>query len=106
MEMASASEVAAVFGSGFADDLLESASDGWSGPVASSFGLHLVRIEARTPTRDPDLDEVRQQVAREHESVERTKANRQFLETLREQYEIEIRLPEAEPAAQPSARAE
>jgi parvulin-like peptidyl-prolyl isomerase len=106
MEMASASEVAAVFGSGFAEDLLGLSGDGWSGPVASSFGPHLVRIDARKPTRDPELDEVRQQVVHEYGTIERTKSNQQLLEKLREQYEIEIQASVTDTTARPSAQSE
>jgi hypothetical protein len=104
MEMVSASQVAGVFGSGFAEDMLGLSGDDWIGPVASTFGLHLVRFGARTPARDPELSEVREQVVRDYEMLARTKANQQFLEKLREQYEIEIRRPEVDPTPQPSAQ--
>ena len=104
MEMVSAIQVAGAFGSGFAEDMLGLSGNDWVGPVASTFGLHLVRIGARTPARDPELSEVREQVVREYEMLARTKANQQFLEKLREQYEIEIRQPEVDPTPQPSAQ--
>jgi hypothetical protein len=47
---------------------------------------------------------VREQVVREYEMLARTKANQQFLEKLREQYEIEIRHPEVNPTTPPSAQ--
>ena len=106
MESASANEVAGVFGSEFAKDVLALSGDGWSDPVASSFGLHLVRVNARTPARDPELGEVRAQVMREWETIERENANQESLERLREQYEIEIRLPGANSNAQPRRQVE
>ncbi|MBX3024018.1 peptidyl-prolyl cis-trans isomerase [bacterium] len=35
----------------------------WSEPIASPYGLHLLRVEARTPARLPPLDEIRAAVA-------------------------------------------
>jgi len=104
MEMASESAIAAAFGSEFAGDVLASADNGWTGPLASSFGLHLIRVDARTPARVPELGEIRRQVEREYETVQRSDADQQFLQMLRAQYEIEVRLPEAAPTLQSSTQ--
>ncbi|MFB3077437.1 MAG: peptidylprolyl isomerase, partial [Lysobacterales bacterium] len=37
----------------------------WSGPVTSSFGVHLVRIIDRSPGRAPALSEIRDVVRRD-----------------------------------------
>ena len=93
MRAASPRDVAAAFGTGFAEDLFALTGDAWQGPVASSFGLHLVRIEARTPGRPPPLAEIRDQVEREFAAERREQTNQHFLETLRGRYEVEIASP-------------
>ena len=57
---ASERDITSIFGAGFASDVLALAGDDWSGPVASAYGLHLVRIDERDPPRLPQLAEVRQ----------------------------------------------
>ncbi|MEE8558095.1 MAG: peptidylprolyl isomerase [Myxococcota bacterium] len=94
MQGASEPDVAAAFGPRFARDLFTLSGEGWLGPVASSFGLHLVRIEGRKPGRLPPLPEIREQVERELVAERRDQANRRFLETLRARYQVEIRMPE------------
>ncbi len=48
--------VARDFGAGFARQLETAPLGQWSGPIASSFGTHLVRVTARTPAALPELD--------------------------------------------------
>ena len=48
-----------MFGTGFANALIDLPMGRWQGPVASGFGWHLVLISDRTDARDPALDEVR-----------------------------------------------
>jgi len=95
MEGASERDVAAVFGDGFATDVLALEGDGWTGPLASSFGLHLVRIDERSPARMPEFAEIRQHVAREYGAAKNEEANRRFVQGLRDRYHIEIRMPDS-----------
>ena len=88
---ACAERTSSIFGAGFATDVIALTDAGWTGPVASSFGLHLVRVDTRIPGRMPELDEVRPLVERAYATVQRTEASQLFLERLREQYQIEIR---------------
>ena len=56
-------ELVAQFGSAFTDALLQQPLGTWVGPLASAYGMHLVRVSAVTPGTLPDLAEVRQAVA-------------------------------------------
>jgi hypothetical protein len=47
------------FGKGFADRVFALEPGAWQGPIASPFGLHLVRVEEKHDERLPELDEVR-----------------------------------------------
>ena len=100
MLKASERDVAAVFGDGFAGDVLAMTGGDWNGPVASSYGLHLVRIEERFPAWMPELGEIRRQVEREHETARRAESKQRFLQELRKRYEVEIRMPSVDSAPQ------
>lgn len=99
MQSASEPEIGAVFGDDFAADLVLLEGGGWLGPIASSFGLHLVRVDDRVPARMAELEEVRREVLRELESARRAVQNDRFLEQLRAQYEVEVRMPRDERTA-------
>lgn len=51
-----------IFGADFAGAVWDAPVGVWVGPVASSYGLHLVRIVERTPGRVPTLAAVRSRV--------------------------------------------
>jgi peptidyl-prolyl cis-trans isomerase C len=97
-----ASEITNLFGADFVRSLAAVTPENWSGPVASSFGLHLVRVTQREPSRDARLDEVRAAVHRDWEEQRRSDAQQAALQRLREQYRVEIdRLPAERMAARP-----
>jgi len=106
MRHTDAREVAATFGAGFARDLFALSGEGWQGPVASSFGLHLVRIETSQPERLPPLAEIREHVERELLAERREQAKLRFLEVVRARYAVEIQMPDtvATPSPKPSDR--
>lgn len=90
---ASEREVAAAFGADFAADLFASTGDAWIGPIASSYGLHLVRVEERIPARRPALEQIRRAVEIEYEAAQRAEARQRFLQELRGRYEVETHMP-------------
>ncbi len=83
-----------MFGQEFALHLAEVEPGGWTGPLGSSYGLHLVRIRERLPARMPELSEVRKAVERDWEFMRRQELDDQFFRTLKERYAIEVQLPE------------
>ena len=54
--------VTRVLGGAFADALFALDGQGWQGPIGSSFGLHVVRIDDRTDARMPEFESVRERV--------------------------------------------
>jgi hypothetical protein len=97
-------EVANSFGQDFADALMKIAPGQWSGPVESSFGLHLVLVRERTDGAAADLATVRPLVEREV-LAERRKAEMQALyERLLAKYSVSIESPKLPPAAATEAR--
>ena len=98
----SRSEVARLFGGGFAARVFELAPGRWEGPVESAYGLHLVLVRARREGRDPALAEVRDAVAREWLADRRQQAREDLYRELRSRYQVEIAAPRspASPAAE------
>jgi len=59
----SQNRVVARFGKPFAEQVFDLQPGAWSGPIASPYGLHLVWVDEKSPTRMPQLAAVRQQLA-------------------------------------------
>jgi len=92
-------EVARTFGQDFADALMKLPPGQWSGPVESSFGLHLVFVRESTKGAAAELATVRPLVEREL-MAERRKAELQALyERLLAKYSVSIDMPKSPPAA-------
>ena len=83
-------DVIAAFGREFAEKLAALPTGEWSGPVESSYGLHLVRVEARLEPRAVKFDEVRETVLRDFHDDRRRIANDEVFEKLRERYQITV----------------
>ena len=90
LDRASADEVARTFGRRFADALASLPDGRWSGPVASGFGVHLVRIQTRIPGRVPQLAEVRAAVERDLLNARSREASEAFYQELRKRYTIRM----------------
>jgi parvulin-like peptidyl-prolyl cis-trans isomerase-like protein len=90
VDNASRDDVARDFGTAFATTLTTLPLSAWSGPVASGFGTHLVRVTARTPAVLPPLNEVRPLVAREWENARRTASRDENYQKLRRNYDVVI----------------
>ncbi len=78
------------FGKPFAEAVMRLEPGAWSGPLASPYGLHLVRVEERLPARLPAIDEVRAALTR---AVLRERAEQSFargLARLRQLYTVRI----------------
>jgi hypothetical protein len=82
--------IARDFGEKFAEQLATAPVGQWSGPVASGFGAHLVRVNAIQAAQLPALVDVREVVAREWENERRKQAHAAALARLRDQYQVEI----------------
>lgn len=91
MARATEREIAARFGAEFGRQVLAAASDGWQGPIPSSYGLHFVRITGREPERLPTLDELRRRLTTDYVHDRKEAAARRRLKELREDYRIELR---------------
>jgi len=78
------------FGGVFAEAMFAAPIAQWSGPVASSYGLHLVRIGAHEAGRAPDLAAVRARVREDFLSERREGAVRAEIQRLRGRYHVDM----------------
>lgn len=93
-----ADALARVFGAGFARDVAALPIGAWSGPVASAYGVHLVRVAERLPGGVPPLDAVRGRVVHALLAERRDTRARERLAALRARYAVRL-----EPAARPES---
>ncbi|MCB1490045.1 MAG: peptidyl-prolyl cis-trans isomerase [Bauldia sp.] len=99
MPLSSEPRIAATFGEDFAKALVAAPVGAWTGPVASSFGLHVVRVDEREAPRDPAFSEVADFVRRDWEDQRRREIAEQRYDLLREKYTVvvEDEAPETSP---------
>jgi hypothetical protein len=83
-------EIAGVFGPAFARAVAVLPLDEWSAPIASSFGLHLVRVRERSGGRRATVAEARRELARDWEEAQRAVVARTALGRLRERFDVVI----------------
>jgi hypothetical protein len=88
MPLSSRTEVARLFGNGYADEVLKLTPGQWSGPVQSAFGLHLVFASARVEGRLPSLAQIRPLVEREVLSERQTRELDAMYDQLLKRYQI------------------
>jgi parvulin-like peptidyl-prolyl isomerase len=89
----SARELADLFGSDFSKGMAgldPDSPDSWQGPIRSVYGWHLIRLDERTPSRKPTLDEVSDAVLRDFLQQRRQQANEAFYQQLRSRYDIQL----------------
>lgn len=92
-----ASEVAREFGEDFAKTLATLAVGSWEGPIASGYGVHLVRISRRDDGDVPSLAQSREAVEREWSNAQRAAASEAFYRGLLTHYSVKIEPPRTMP---------
>ncbi len=83
-------EITRIFGDSFAQQMVLLEPGGWSGPIYSAYGGHLVRVSAKQQARFPELTEIRNQVERDYMAERRQELKDITYRKLREGYEIVI----------------
>lgn len=87
---APADELAMQFGDNFAAALAGLPAGRWAGPVASGFGLHLVRIDRREAPPRPRLADVRQRLENDWRRAAIARAEADDLKALMARYDVVI----------------
>jgi parvulin-like peptidyl-prolyl isomerase len=83
-------QVKELFGESFAEKLFQLDSSGWAGPIRSGYGVHLVRILQKSPSRVPELDEVYSQVLSDYRNHSLQASSEAFYAQLRKRYQVDI----------------
>jgi hypothetical protein len=99
-EKLSAGETARLFGENFAKQLATVETGRWAGPLESSYGLHLVRVEGYIPGTLLPLAKVREPVLRDLLNERRTQQLDAQYARLRARYTVVVELPEATKVAE------
>ncbi|MDP2827228.1 MAG: peptidylprolyl isomerase [Sulfuricellaceae bacterium] len=82
--------VASVFGPELAGKVFSLAPGQWHGPLASSYGFHLVRVDAQQAAQARPFEQVRAQVLDEWYRVQQDKASQQFFAGLLKKYDVVV----------------
>jgi hypothetical protein len=90
MTNATPADVDGTFGAEFAEAVMKVPAGQWSGPIASGYGLHLVRVEKIEPGSLPALATIRPAVEREWQAHQRKQAKEALFEQLRSKYDVKI----------------
>ena len=90
----SATEITAQFGPEFTVRLETLPLGRWDGPVASGYGLHLVRVTTRVPGRTPQLEEVHDAVLAEWSAAKRQEMKDAQIRELLARYSVTIEAPD------------
>lgn len=82
--------LASMFGDAFSNQTFTLPIKSWQGPITSSYGSHLVYINARTEEQLPPLIEIRERVTKQWRSEKQKNANELFYQSLHQHYKIVI----------------
>jgi len=88
--LATPSHIGRSFGEAFAEDVTRVTPGGWTGPVYSRLGVHLVKVTERVEGYLPALAEVRAEVEREYLAQRRQESKDMAYQQLRQGYEVVI----------------
>jgi PPIC-type PPIASE domain len=82
--------VTGVFGRGFFESVVALEPKAWTGPVISTYGVHVVRVLENRPAQAPKLAEVRGLVLRDWRTAKRGEIQDRDYATRRARYVVEI----------------
>ncbi len=83
-------ELTRSFGPRFAHDVMRVEPGSWSGPMASSYGLHLVWVYERTPRKPRSFESVRGEVRQALQAAREQEALDAMLTKLRRRYDVQV----------------
>lgn len=84
----SEAELAQLFSSSFAAEAFRLPAGGWSGPIASAHGLHLLQITGQKEGGLPSLDSLRERLLLDHAEEVRPAQRKKAMDALSRRYQI------------------
>jgi hypothetical protein len=82
--------VAGQFGREFADAVFALKPGGWSGPIESGYGLHLVRVSDVKPANRREFSEVKTQVLERWREQRQREDNEKYFASLLKKYDVVV----------------
>lgn len=93
-------EIARLFGQDFAERVFQLQTGLWQGPIASGYGLHLIRVNEKVEAKLPELVSVIDKVRNDWMFEQRQTINKEIYDRFRQRYKIVVedlaKRPEAE----------
>jgi hypothetical protein len=89
-------EIQKLFGSGFAESLIDLSPGQWHGPVLSGYGVHLVYVGNVSEPPPPVFADVHERVAQDWKTEKGEELNEKFYANLRDRYTVVIEEPTKE----------
>ncbi len=86
MQDASPTAITRAFGSAFGEEIARLRVGAWHGPVASSYGLHVVRVISRGQPRLPTLETARDRARADWVYEERQRLDREAVDAIIQRY--------------------
>jgi hypothetical protein len=83
-------EVRDLFGGELATRLFTLPVGEWAGPISSTYGVHVVRVERLVPPRVPDLEDIRGQVEFDFNDDRMRRASDSFYRDLRQKVRVDV----------------
>ena len=83
-------DLARDYGEGYAKTAQAAPLGAWTGPVASAYGAHLIRVESRTGAAVAPFDTVKAEVRDAWRADRRAASNAAFLARLRQRYRVVV----------------
>ena len=83
-------QVAAIFGSHFAEAVRQLPVGTWQGPIESGLGWHLVLVTSATPGRVPAFDEIEAEIQAAWMEDQRSEARRRAFDVMKARYEVRL----------------
>jgi hypothetical protein len=90
IERTTRSDIARMFGDGFAAAVLQAPPGAWAGPIESGYGVHHVFVTERSGGQVPALNDVRTQVEREVVADRRRRRLLAAYQDLLERYQVVV----------------
>ena len=85
--------VRVLFGEAMTSAVFDAQLNTWHGPYVSDFGLHLIRVVERSPSRVPAFDEIAEQVREVYAEDRRRAANEAAYAEMLARYDVVIEWP-------------
>ena len=97
-------ELRSVFGTGFAEQIVDLEPGVWQGPVQSGYGIHLVLVNDVARAAEPAFDDIKAQLEEEWMAEQVSELSERFIDNLVARYEVEVEEIEV-PITSPGNRA-